>query len=272
MCEQRNLSYRVLTRQEMDVADLDSVERAMALHQPWAVINASGYVRVDEAERDRERCFRENAIGPAILAGACGRHRVQLLTFSSDLVFDGRSGMPYVETDRVRPINVYGESKARGEREVLERMPGALVIRTSSFFGPWDQYNFVTQVLAELAAGRPFVAARDVTVSPTYVPDLVHTCLDLLVDRESGIWHLTNGQPVTWLEFALKVAEAAGADSSRLEGRVGAELGWDAPRPAFSALHSERGILLRGLDDAIGLFLDQREFGKPLAQGGAGLL
>lgn len=272
ICEQRNLSYRLLTRQEMDIADAGSVEQAMALHRPWAVINASGYVRVDEAERDRERCFRENALGPAILAAACARHQAQLLTFSSDLVFDGRSGAPYVESDKVRPINVYGESKAKAERDVLERAPGALVIRTSSFFGPWDRYNFVTRVLAELEAGRPFVAAKDITVSPTYVPDLVHTCLDLLVDRESGVWHLTNGQPVTWLEFAIKAAEAAGADCSRLEGRPSADLGWEAPRPAYSALHSERAVLLRPLDDAIGRFLEQTEFCKPLAQGGAGLL
>src|SRR5690606_25597244 len=155
--------------------------------------NASGYVRVDDAEHDVERCFRENAAGPAVLAAACARHGVHLTTFSSDLVFDGRQANPYVETDPVAPINTYGRSKAEGERAVLDCNPDALVARTSSFFGPWDEVNVVAQALSALESGAPVAAASDITVSPTYVPDLVNVCLALMIDRERGVWHLTNG-------------------------------------------------------------------------------
>ena len=258
VCEQRNLAHRLLSRADMDIADPASVEQALLRFAPWAVINAGGYVRVDDAENDVDRCFRENARGPAVLAAACARHRVHLTTFSSDLVFDGRQNNPYVETDAVAPINIYGKSKAEGERIVLDCNPNALVVRTSSFFGPWDQFNFVFQALGALETGSPFAAANDITVSPTYVPDLVHTCLDLIIDRESGVWHLTNGQPVTWLEFAGKAAAQAGIDCSRLESQSAAECRYVAARPQYSALLSNRAMLLPNLDNALERFLAAR--------------
>jgi dTDP-4-dehydrorhamnose reductase len=258
VCEQRNLAHHLLSRADMDIADPASVEQALQRFAPWAVVNASGYVRVDAAENDVDRCFRENAHGPAVLAAACARHGVHLTTFSSDLVFDGRQNNPYVETDAVAPINIYGKSKAEGERTVLDCNPNALVVRTSSFFGPWDQFNFVFHALGALETGAPFAAANDITVSPTYVPDLVHTCLDLIIDRESGVWHLTNGQPVTWLEFASKAAGQAGIDCSRLESQPAAECNYVAARPQYSALHSNRAMLLPTLDNALGRFLAAR--------------
>lgn len=251
ICRSRGLAHRLLSRAELDIADAGSVQRALDLHRPWAVVNAAGYVRVDDAERDRERCFRENAEGPAQLARSCARDGVALVTFSSDLVFDGRNDAPYLEDDAVAPLNVYGRSKARGEGLVLDRHPQALVVRTSAFFGPWDQYNFVCLLLRALRAGQPFEAASDITVSPTYVPDLVHACLDLLVDGESGIWHLTNGEPLTWLEFARRAAQVAAADSLAVSSRAACDFGWPAPRPAYSALGTRRAQVLPGLDDAL---------------------
>jgi dTDP-4-dehydrorhamnose reductase len=263
ICQKRNLAYRLLSRSDMDIADPDSVERALALHRPWAVINTSGYVRVDDAERDAERCFRENTVGPAVLAAACVRHGVHLTTFSSDLVFDGARDTPYVESDPVAPLNVYGKSKAEAEARVLDAHPDALVVRTSSFFGPWDGFNFVTLALAALERGEPFPAASDITVTPTYVPDLVHTCLDLAIDREAGIWHLTNGQAVTWAELALRAAERAGVDGRRIQAQTAAACNFAAPRPGYTALHSERAILLPTLDNALDRYLELRNDADP---------
>ena len=258
ICKKRNLSFRLLSRKDMDIADEDSVERTIARFQPWAVINASGYVRVDDAERDIERCFRENVQGPAVLAAACARHGVHLTTFSSDLVFDGNQMSPYKEEDLVAPLNIYGHSKAAAEQIVQTQHAEALIVRTSSFFGPWDSHNFVTQVLDTLERGAPFTAASDITVSPTYVPDLVHACLDLMIDRESGVWHLTNGTALTWIELASKAADRAGVDASRLEQRRSVDFHFQAPRPSYSALGSSRAILLPPLDNAISRFLDMR--------------
>jgi dTDP-4-dehydrorhamnose reductase len=141
---------------------------------------------------------------------------------------------------------------------VLANHPGALVVRTSAFFGPWDGHNFVTQALDALERGDPFVAASDLTVSPTFVPDLVHACLDLAVDREAGIWHLANQGQVTWAELARRAADLAGIDTSRLEAKPAEEFGFTAPRPRYCALASERGALLPALDDALRRYVDLR--------------
>jgi dTDP-4-dehydrorhamnose reductase len=259
ICERRNLAYHVLTRQEMDIADPASVEAAIVRFKPWAIINAGGYVRVDDAEGDVDRCMRENAHGPTVLALAAIRHALRFMTFSSDLVFDGTLDRPYVESDKVAPLGVYGRSKADAERRVLDSDPQALVIRTSAFFGPWDEHNFVTQALDALDAGRPFAAAADQVVSPTYVPDLVNTCLDLLIDRECGLWHLTNGAAMSWADLARQACAAAGVDGGRLEERTTGELGLRAARPRNSAMSSERGLLLPSFDDALARYLRERE-------------
>lgn len=251
ICEWRGLTCRVLSRDDMDIADADSIERVLDDYQPWAVVNAAGYVRVDEAERDAERCYRENTQGAAMLAQACARHGLSYATFSTDLVFDGERDMPYVEGDAVAPLNVYGLSKARAEALVMERHPGALVIRTSAFFGPWDEYNFVTLGLRSLRAGRSFVAADDLTITPTYVPDLVNACLDLLIDGEHGIVHLSNGDAVTWAALVQQAAKVTGVDTTALEGRPSHTLGWIARRPRYSALGTGRTGVMPTLADAL---------------------
>ncbi|WP_145652973.1 family 1 glycosylhydrolase [Pseudoduganella lurida] len=255
ICEERNLAYRVLTRQDMDMCDPQSVEAAVERYQPWAIVNAGGYVRVHDAERESDRCLRENAHGPVVLANACARHEIRLLTFSSDLVFDGSKGSAYVESDPVAPLNVYGQSKAEAERRVLAVNPDALMIRTSAFFGPWDRHNFVTLALQSLQEGRPVTAASDLIVSPTYVPDLVQTCLDMLIDEERGIWHLSNGEGVSWAELARRACVLAGLDESLVDAQPAVALAGQAPQPRYSALGTERGNLMPSLDDALGRYL-----------------
>jgi dTDP-4-dehydrorhamnose reductase len=259
VAESRAISYRLLTRVEMDIADAASVERVLEESDAWALVNAAGYVRVDDAEREPEACLRENTAGPATLAAACARRDVRLLTFSSDLVFDGRDRRePYVESDAVAPLNVYGRSKAEAERLVLEAWPSSLVVRTSAFFGPWDEYNFVNAALRALSRGEEFVAADDSAVSPTYVPELVHTCLDLLIDEERGVWHLANSGAVTWAEFARLAARLAGLDPALVVGRPVRELRLNAARPAYSVLGSERGALMKPLEEALASYMRER--------------
>lgn len=258
ICAVRNLAFRLVGRAQMDIADAASVDQAIRDYRPWAIVNAGGYVRVDEAESEPERCHRENTLGPVVLAVACARHDIRLLTYSSDLVFDGAKRAPYVESDAVAPVNAYGRSKVDAERRVLAIDRDALVIRTSAFFGPWDKVNFVSLALTALAQGRPFVAASDITVTPTYVPDLVHASLNLLIDGECGLWHLANRTQLTWAQLARTAATMAGISSDGLQERPAALLRSPALRPLYSALGSERAQMMPPLEDALARYLHLR--------------
>ena len=255
-CELRGLAYRLLSRAEMDIADIDSVDAALALYGPWAVVNAAGYVRVDQAESDRARCFRENADGPAVLAEACARRGIGLVTFSSDLVFAGTKGGPYDEADVPTPVSVYGASKAEAERRVAAAHPGALIVRTSAFFGPWDDFNFVTLGLAALKGGKVWEASEEAVVSPTYVADLVDACLDLLIDGEKGLWHLANGGAMTWFALAQRAAALAGRDPRLVVPAPTAGGDFPAP-PRCTALVSRRGALLGPVEQALARYMEE---------------
>ncbi len=256
ICEIRDISYRLLSRNEMDIADPESVDRALDKYDSWAVINSAGYVRVDCAEDEKEACFRENTDGAAILAASCKRKGIQFLTFSSDLVFDGNINRAYTESDLPAPLNIYGKSKAKAERLVLEVNPNSLIIRTAAFFGPWDEFNFLRIALRSLAMGKTFMAADDNLISPTYIPDLVNASLDILIDGETGLWHLAQQGAVTWAEFARWAGRLVDLDSTLVIGCTTAELNLPARRPVFSVLGSERGMLLPSLEHSLIRFID----------------
>ncbi len=261
ICDARALPYRLTRRHELDIAQRESVDAMLDRERPWAVVNTAGYVRVDDAEADEAACMRENAHGAIVLAAACAARGIPFVTFSSDLVFDGSKTTPYVESDAPAPLNVYGRSKAEAEWHVLSQHPGSLVIRTSAFFGPWDDYNFVTVALRELEAGKSFAAASDGLISPTYVPDLVHASLDLMIDGEVGVWHVANPNSgiITWAEFARKAAALASVSDRRLQARPTEIFGWPAWRPVNTVLGSERGVLLPPLDDALVRYFRERK-------------
>jgi len=254
----RGLPYRLLGRADLDIADALAIETALERWQPWAIVNTAGFVLVDEAEW-HPRQWRDNVQGPAVLAQACAHRGVRLMTFSSDLVFDGAKAAPYVERDAAAPLNAYGRAKHEAERRVLAHAPEALVVRTAAFFGPWDRHNAVTRALQALRQGARWRAAHDQVVSPTYVPDLVMAALDLLVDGESGVWHLANRGAVSWARLAAMAAEAARLPTSLIDAVDTAAMGHAARRPAWSALGSERGAVMPALEDALARYFDDIE-------------
>ena len=252
-CALRDLPCRLVGRDQLDLAHPAGIRAALVRHHPWGVINAAGWVRVDAAEDQPDHCMAANAAGAIALAAACEELGLPSVGFSSDLVF-GESGAEWlVESDLPAPLNVYGRSKSAMERGVLALGGRHLVIRTAAFFSPDDRHNFAVHALDRLRRGHP-VRAAGCVVSPTYVPDLCHGVLDLLVDGEHGLWHLANGGAVSWAGFAARLADACGLDAGLVEEVSGAELGWAAARPMRCALGSERGAPLPALDHAIARF------------------
>jgi dTDP-4-dehydrorhamnose reductase len=258
LCRLRGLTAVALSRQELDICDSDALTRTLENVRPWAVINASGYTRIDAADSDESTCFALNVRGPLMLAQTCAEHGITLATFSSDQVFDGRKGAPYTERDEPHPLNAYGRSKFEAEQRIARLHARTLIVRTSACFSPWDENNFIPDLLRRLRDGEHVSVPSDLVVSPTYVPDLVNATLDLLIDGESGVWHLANTGAVACADWAAHAARLAGLPVERILRVPAGMIPFEAKRPLFSALVSERGQLLGSWENALERFFSDR--------------
>ena len=254
MCERRSLPYVLTGRETLAMDDTPSMARALDDHRPWAVINCAGVVSIDRAEAEPDLCHVVNAVGPELLARACAERGIAFVQMSTDQVFDGRKGEPYVESNATSPLNAYGRSKAEAERRVLAVHPQALVARTAAFFSPDDRHNFAVHAVDTLSEGRTFTAAADQIVSPAYVPDLANALLDLLIDGDGGIRHLTSAGGMSWAEFARRLAREQGLDERLVVDAPTLDRRLAASRPADARLASERGQVMPTLDWAVARF------------------
>jgi dTDP-4-dehydrorhamnose reductase len=253
-CTARGIAHHLTDRAACDLLDPASVEAALDRIAPWAVINATGWVRVDDAEDEEEACHAINAVAAIDLARACAARDIAVVAISSDLVFDGALGRAYHEDDVPRPLNAYGRSKLAMEEGSLAHGYRPLVVRAAAFFSPHDPHNFAYAVARALAAGERFPAAGDQSVSPGYVPLLVDAILDLTIDGETGIRHLAADTCLSWADFARNIAVSLGYDPDTITEVRGSELGWRAPRPAFSGLTSRHVAPLGPLSESIADF------------------
>ncbi len=213
----------------LDRSGWDVTKPAPAGVEPELVLHAAAWTDVDGAEADPEGAVAVNAAGTRNVV-ALG---VPVVYYSTDYVFDGSKGEPYVESDEPAPRSAYGRSKLAGEREV-ER---GWIVRSSWLFG-WTGHNFVRTML-RLGAERDEVAVvDDQRGSPTYTGHLAAATREVL-ELPDGVWHLAADGDCTWAEFAEAIFEEAGL-RCRVRRITTAELGRPAPRPAYSVLRSER--------------------------------
>lgn len=253
-CGQRGIDHIALSRAQMDLCDAASIASCLDAHRPWAVINCAGWVRVDDAEAHQAQCLAVNYDGSIALASACAQRAIHYSCFSSDLVFDGLGGRAYRESDAPAPLGVYGRSKALADAAMLGSGLPSLILRTASFFSPFDEHNFAVQLVSALRVGEGFAAATDCVTSPTYVPDLVDAALDLVIDNAQGLWHLVNAGATSWAAFGADIAAALDLPLAKFEGRPASAMGWCAPRPPFAPLASERAHIMPSLENAIERF------------------
>lgn len=243
-----------LTRAELDITRADDVEHALARAGADAVVNCAAWTDVDGAESNAAQAHAVNAAGAGNLARAARAGGGRLLHVSSDYVFDGRAPLdpageprPYVESDPTGPRSVYGESKLAGEREVLADSREHLVVRSAWLFGIGGR-NFAETML-RLAAGAEPDESPSVRVvvdqvgCPTWTGHLAPALIGLLERRLSGTVHLAGGGHVSWNGFAREIFRQAEV-SCRVEDASSEELARAAPRPAWSALASERDDVL----------------------------
>ena len=249
----RGLVAIATSRKSMTLDCETSVSAALERYAPWGVINATGWVRVDDAESAPDACTASNVAAALTLARACEERNIPHVHFSSDLVFDGQHVRPYHEDDRRAPLSVYGNSKAQAEDELLA-LSKAFVIRTAAFFSPHDIHNFAMNLITALRSDGRFAASADHHITPTFVPHLARFAIDMLIDGEAGLWHASNGEELSWHEFAQRLALACDLDPDKIDRACPDELGWVAERPPRSGLVSRHGQLLPSLDCAIAEF------------------
>ncbi len=236
----------VVCEASLDLRDARAVATAVRAFAPDIVLHTAAYTDVDGAERDERTAYAVNALGTRHIVTALHGTHAQLVSFSSDYVFDGRKGAPYVEHDEPAPLNAYGRTKLAQEHETLA-WPHGTVVRTAWLFSATGR-NFVTTILAaarERAAARPAEPLRvvdDQVGSPTYAGHLAAAVVEALRGGLGpGIYHMAGGGACSWCELAREVVSLAGL-SVAVEPLTTEQAGRLAPRPAFSALASERAV------------------------------
>jgi dTDP-4-dehydrorhamnose reductase len=235
-----------LTHAQLDVTDRAAVREAIGPDD--LVFNCAAWTDVDGAEEHEDEATRVNEAGARNVAEAAGA----VVYVSSDYVFDGRKGEPYLESDAPAPLSAYGRSKLAGERATADANPRHFVVRSSWLFGAGGR-NFVETMLG---LGPEVRVVDDQVGSPTFTGHLAEALLSLAGTDDHGMHHMAASGACSWFEFAREIFARAGVDV-RVEPCSTEEFPRPAPRPAYSVLGSERGHRLpdwrAGLDAYLGV-------------------
>ncbi|MGH9297844.1 MAG: dTDP-4-dehydrorhamnose reductase [Acidimicrobiales bacterium] len=216
----------------LDVSSLDEVLAAICQLEPDLVIHTAAWTAVDACEKDPDRALSINALGTRNVCEGARLVRAHVVYLSTDYVFDGTSGRPYVEWDHPNPLSVYGRSKLGGELEVD---PCWTIVRTAWVAGR-EGSNMAKTVLRAAAREGPLCFVEDQRGSPTIAADLAQKVVGLGIARRPGVFHVTNQGETSWFGFARAVLSSAGLDPGRVKPISTAEL--DPPRAAARPANS----------------------------------
>jgi len=237
-----------LTRKDADLSNPDTLRRAIELDRPDFVINAAADTAVDAAEANLEKSRAANSFAPKVVAESCREIGARMIHFSTDYVFDGTKGRPYVEGDETNPVNAYGRSKLEGEEAVLAADPRHLVLRLSWVYS-WRAKNFALTMLRLAKEGKPIRVVADQTGSPSYAPHIAQAVaymVDLLSaspNDPGGLYHLTSPGHTTWHGFATTLLDLAmDGRAPHIEPIPTSAFPTPAKRPAYSVLNSDKAF------------------------------
>lgn len=238
LCSQlrrRGHELAAFSHSELDVCDIGNVFGTLGAFEPEAVAYCAAYTDVDGAERERERCMAVNAEGAENVARLCAAVGAKMLYPSTDFIFSGEGDIPWRVEDKPQPLNVYGESKLKGERAVLSALPRSFIVRTAWIFSAGGR-NFVRSILNAARADKPLRVVDDQIGSPTYVPALAALMADMLESERYGVYHAVSSGPyVSRFELAREIINVAGMERE-ITAISSAELGAAARRPLNSRM------------------------------------
>ncbi|HVA55569.1 MAG TPA: dTDP-4-dehydrorhamnose reductase [Gammaproteobacteria bacterium] len=241
------------SRSELDIVDLNNVRRAVREFQPHVIVNAAAYTAVDKAESERELAFAVNAVGTENLGRAALEYSARLIHLSTDFVFDGKKSRPYLATDPMNPLGVYGKSKAEGEKRLHQIMgESAIILRTGWLYAA-EGRNFVKTILSLLKEGDSLNVIADQVGTPTWGKSLAGL-IWMLVQRPEirGIHHWSDAGVASWYDFAVAIQEevvALGLLKKTITIRPISTEEYLLPalRPAYSVLEKQSTIATTGI-------------------------
>ncbi|MEY1639380.1 dTDP-4-dehydrorhamnose reductase [Tenuifilum osseticum] len=227
--------------EETDICSKESVQLALKKYAPNVVVNCAAYTAVDKAEDEEDKAFALNADAPANLAEQCKLMGVKLIHISTDYVFDGKSNVPYVETDKVNPQSVYGKSKLEGELRSMA-LGNTMVIRTSWLYSAYGN-NFMKTML-KYGKERPELrVVFDQTGTPTLANDLAYAILRIAESPERlftpEIFHFSNQGVCSWYDFAYEIIKQAGL-TTKITPITTSDYPTKAIRPQYSVLNKQK--------------------------------
>lgn len=226
---------------DFDITSFSDCREIIAEFGPEAVVNAAAYTNVDGCETERDLCFAVNAEGVRNIARACADRDIKVVHFSTDYVFDGTKGKPYVEEDLCNPINVYGQSKLQSEIYLKEYAGDYLLIRTAWLYGRTGK-NFVKTILDKARQEKKLRVVNDQVGSPTYSADLALAVRLLLEGHHAGVFNVTNRGRCSWYDFAVRIIQYAQIPDVEIEAISSGMLQRQALRPAYSVLSCRKFI------------------------------
>ncbi len=242
---ERGFPFAAVARPDFDFDREATIDACFASAKPSLVVNAAAYTAVDAAETNGQAADRSNNTGPARLAALCGRSGIPLIHISTDYVFDGSKGSPYLESDPTNPASVYGMTKRDGELAILASEAQAIILRTAWVYAAHGK-NFVRTMLNAARKTNTLKVVNDQKGAPTAAVDLATVILHIAEQLRSGwkneyrgIFHATSAGETTWHGFACAIFEAArpfGLASPAIAGIATADWPTPARRPADSRL------------------------------------
>jgi dTDP-4-dehydrorhamnose reductase len=191
---------------ELDITNKESVNSVFQKSNFDFCINCAAYTAVDLAESDTEKANDVNVLGVENLAKACKNSNTKLIHISTDFVFDGTSNIPYTETDKTKPLSVYGKTKLDGEIAIQNTLEEFFVLRTSWLYSEYAN-NFMKTMLRLSNERSELGVISDQVGSPTYAKDLARVIINIIEpDSNSyGIYHYSNEGVASWYDFAKAI-------------------------------------------------------------------
>jgi dTDP-4-dehydrorhamnose reductase len=205
----------------IDITDEKAVMEVIKEVKPYFVVNCAAYTNVEKAEDDRELAFKVNADAPKYMANVCRDLDISFIHISTDYVFGDNKEDGYTEEySHFNPLNVYGQSKLKGELNVLESKPDSYIFRTSWLFGP-NATNFIDKILKYAKELPELKVVTDEIGCPTYVKDLSEAMLLALNNEiEPGIYHLCSSNHISRYEFAKEILSVVGIPATIKECKL----------------------------------------------------